>query len=157
MNLFSTDEIARMRSVGSVGFMQMWRYRGRPTMQVIQPVSAWTLASGVTYDPHQDQFIDGEGGVVSVTYTTQPSITVKYLPSRQNNALTIGIPGLVTVTATEQPVILQWTSATQTAISTCWGVLMGGVLYRVKTWELFPVGASSPVEIRVSLIEANRP
>lgn len=124
-------------------------------MKIIKPVSTWTLAAGIEYDPHQDQFIQGDGEVAGVTYIAQPSITVNYLPSRQNNAMTIGIPGLTTVTATEQPIILQWTAIVQAAIATCWGVLIGDTLYRVKSWELFPL--VSPVEIRVSLIEAVRP
>lgn len=130
---------------------------GEPTMKIIQPVSAWTLPSGVTYDPHQDQFMDDDDNVVSVTYATQPSTTVKFLPTQQRNDMTIGIPGLVTVTATEQPVTLKWTSAVQAAIAQNWGVLIGSTLYRVKTWEVFPIGATSPIEIKVSLVEALRP
>lgn len=135
-------------------FDKVWRLHCKPKCSVIEPADNWTLDSGVEYDAHQDQFIDEDGEPITVDWTEQPAEEIAFIPAKQSNNVALSIPGVVTTTTSERNIVLQWSSDTQTRIAAAWGVAIGSQLYRVKEWVLVPEGVTTPLEIRVSLVEA---
>lgn len=131
-------------------FCKVWTMHGEPTLSIIEPVENWTLEDGVEYDPHQDQFSNGEP--VEVDWTEQPAKEVAFIPAKQHNAVALSIPGIVTTTTSDRNIVLRWSADTQTRISEAWGVAIGEQLYRVREWVLVP--EVNPHEIRVTLTEA---
>jgi hypothetical protein len=136
-------------------FDRLWRRHGSPTLEIIPPISSWTLASGVVYNSQYDQFVNGSGVVQSVSYTTAATATeVAFLPGRRHNDVAMTIGGMLTTADTGRSVVVKWTSAVQTKISVAWGVVIGSTLYRVKAWEVHPEGIDEPIEIRLELDKA---
>lgn len=135
-------------------FNRLWKLHGQPTLDIIAPVVDWTLSAGVTYDAHHDQFLNGAGAVVSVDWTSQPATTVNCLPTRRDNSVTLSPLGIMSQDSIGRNVTLQWDTDVQSDIVACWGVALGGTLYRVKSWEVYPEGVDAPVELRLSLVKA---
>lgn len=140
----------------SRAFARIHRLHGSPTLGIIPPITSWTLAAGVTYNSQFGQFLDVSNAVVSVNYATAATATtVDFIPTERNNDIALTIGGSLTQgDVSGQGVIIQWTSALQTAIAACWGVTIGSTLYRVKSWKVFPEGAAAPVRIQIQLNKA---
>lgn len=151
--LSATATSARYARLITQMFNYLWRFHGRPTLFVYDPVTAWSLPAGVSYDKHQDQFIDGDGDVQAINWYGQPHTEIHCLPVVQDNAVTLSIPGVVTTTQTGTVVVALWTQAVQALIAAAWGVVLDQALYRVERWDVFPEG-SEPVVIRIDLTEA---
>ena len=135
----------------SVAFKVSWRLQGKPKLKIIKPISAWTLASGVSYDKRRDRFMSS-GSPVDVDWRLQPYIEVPFLPGKKNTNVDLAIPGVVTSASTNVEVL--WTQITKDALDTAWGVSIGGVLHRVKNMDMFPEGVDEPVSILVELEES---
>ena len=135
-------------------FTRLWKLHGQPTIDIIDPVANWTLSAGVSYDAHHDQFLNGAGAVVTVDWTAQPKTTVNCLPTRRDNAVTLSPMGMLSQDEVGRNVTLQWDADVQVDIVVCWGVSSRGTLYRVKSWEVYPEGVETPIELRLSLVKA---
>lgn len=133
------------------GFDILWRLSGKPTLRVIEPVTAWTLPNGVSYDKHRDEFTDSQGNNVTVDWQSQPATTLAFLANNNPNSVDLQVPGMVTTEGYD--VTVKWSAATQTAIAQAWGVSINDKLYRVRRWESIPAGVDSPTQIDVSLTE----
>jgi len=135
-------------------FQRIWKLHGQPTLDIIDPVSGWTLDPGVTYDALQDQFVDGSNNSVSVDWSIQPATTVDYIPTRRNRDVTLTIGGVLPSDDIGRNIVLQWSSSVQSKVTACYGVGIGSSLYHVRSWEVYPEGTTAPVEIRLSLVGA---
>lgn len=143
-----------MRAIGrqaAVSFKVTWRLQGKPRLKIIKPISAWTLASGITYDHRRDRFMSG-GSPVDVDWRLQPYIEVPFLPSKKNTNVDFAIPGIVTGASTNVEVL--WTQIVKDALDTAWGVSINGVLHRVKNIDMFPEGVDVPISLYVELEES---
>jgi hypothetical protein len=147
-----------MKIVGSTvnkrAFQQLWRFSGSPKLRLIQPITAWTLPSGVRYDGNLDRFVGVNGQTVVVDWQAQPYLEVGFLPSPQNNDVTLALPGVTIVART--PVTLLWSEATEAAVRTAWGVSLSAKLYRIDKFALVPLGVAIPNSIDLELIEARK-
>ena len=132
-------------------FTRMWRMLEEPTVDIIQPVSAWTLPNGVSYDAHHDQFLNALKQVVSVSWVGQPADTMNFVPSEETFEMGLTVTGVTTTTHTN--LILLWTAAAETAVRNAWGVNMNGNLYRISQFLIRPSGVSTPIHINLSLKE----
>lgn len=145
-----------MSMVGSVaskaGFTLLWKIQGRPQLQVIKPVSAWKLPSGVSYDERHDQFLDAQEDAVDVNWRTQPRVPLSFLPAKQPVDVAFALPGVVQNGTIS--VLLLWTKTTETLIKDAWGIALGDVLYRLKQYDIDPKGVSTPLTIRLDLEES---
>lgn len=137
-------------------FKRIHALHGSPTLGIIPPITSWTLGAGITYNSQYDQFLNASNAVVSVNYATAATATtVNFIPTERNSDIALTIGGALTQgDVAGQGVIIQWTSALQTAIAACWGVTIGSTLYRVKSWKVFPEGAAAPVRIQIKLNKA---
>lgn len=145
-----------MNMVGSTaskaGFALLWRIQGRPRLQVIKPVSAWKLPSGVSYDERHDQFLDVLEETVDVNWRTQPQVTLAFLPAKQPVDVAFALPGMVQNGTIS--VLLLWAKTTEVLIKDAWGIALSDVLYRVKQYDIDPKGVSEPLTIRLDLEES---
>ena len=146
--------VTRYATRYSRAFKRIWDLHGQPSLSIVDPIANWTLGAGVTYDAYQDQFIDGVGATVSVSWSGQPATSANFIPTRQNNDVSLTIGGLMTAGAINRNVVIQWTSALQSKVDVCYGVAINSTLYNVKAWEVYPMGTTAPVEIRLTLTEA---
>lgn len=135
-------------------FTRLWKMHGQPTIDIIDPVANWSLSAGVSYDAHHDQFLNGAGAVVAVSWSTQPKTTANCLPTRRDNTVTLSPLGMLSQDAVGRNITLKWTADVQADIVACWGVALGDTLYRVKSWEVYPEGVDAPIELRLSLVKA---
>ena len=138
----------------SKAFARIWSAHGSPTLSIVDPVSGWTLDPGVTYDAYQDQFIDSEGAVTAVSWSGQPATSANFIPTRKANMVELSIGGMATEGDISRNVVIEWSSTLQTKIAACYGVVISSSLYHVKSWEVYPMGTSAPVEIRLELSDA---
>jgi hypothetical protein len=147
-----------MKVIGSLmskrAFMKLWRLSGKPELAIIKPIAAWTLPAGVSYDSNLDRFVDGSGRTANVGWASQPALTVGFLANPQRNDVSLEVPGVTTVARTN--VTLLWSVATQAALAEAWGIVISGKLYRIKNWELIPLGVSTPNSIDVELVDAGK-
>lgn len=136
-------------------FARIHRLHGSPTLGIIPPITSWTLPGGVTYNQQYDQFLNGAGAVQAVNYASWvTSTTVDFIPTRRKNDYALTIGGGLTTANVSRNAVIEWTSAIQAKVAAAWGVIIGSTLYRVKSWEVYPEGAASPIEIRLELDKA---
>jgi hypothetical protein len=136
-------------------FARIHALHGSPTLDIIPPVSAWTLPAGVTYNAQYDQFVNASNVVQAVNYASWATeTTVDFVPTRRKNDVALTIGGGLTTANVSRNAVIEWTSAIQTKVAAAWGVTIGSTLYRVKSWEVYPEGAAAPVEIRLELDKA---
>lgn len=145
--------------VASSSFVEIWKVYGRPYMRIYDPISAWTLPSGVTYNPTTDRFEDGDGDAVTVSYITAADYTqVRYVP-RTRKGRAPAIAAEMAEGFVEQPaltVYMEWSVANVAALTACWAVQIGGIFYRPMAqseWLYTPAGSSTPVFVEIGLIQ----
>jgi hypothetical protein len=141
------------RYLFKAAFNKLWRLSGKPTLTLIEPISAWTLPVGVAWDSHYNQFVDEDGIGVEVVWRGQPATTLPFLPRRGNKDVRLEAIGVVTIETTN--VTLLWSGTAQTKVELAWGVDIGDRLYRIRHWDLKPLGVTSPNEIELSLVEGD--
>ena len=135
-------------------FNQVHRGFGSPTLRIIGPISTWTLPAGATYNAALDQFEDGEGDVVAVSYAAQPSITVGYVPVAQTYEPAAYLDSPRAVDEPGFRIFVKYSSATDTALDDFWAILLNGELYRIDDRtqrEYLPMGIAAPALIRMAL------
>jgi len=145
-----------MKVVGATmnrrAFKKLWRLSGAPTLDLIPPISTWTLADGLIYDARRGQFMQA-GKSVPAPWTEQSFLTLPFLAQPQQNEVTLNMPGVTTTPKTT--IMLDWSPETAAALQSAWGVGLNGRLYRVTRWALDPLGVSTPNSITVDLLAAN--
>lgn len=137
-----------------IAFKKLWVLRGKPTLRAIKPITAWTLATGVTYDKMQDSFVDGNDDVVLVDWRVQPYLPLAFLPSDQPDSVAFALPGMITSATTS--VLLLWTQEAHAALKAAWGISVNDVLYRITKIDPHPFGVTTPITIRVELEESKQ-
>lgn len=130
-------------------FRAAHRVAGKPSLYLIPPVASWVLPTGVTYDAYRDIFITSGGAPQATPWRDQTLARVDYLPDRANTGIIFGVTGIVPEDST--PVVLLWSSETESALRVAWGVSLDGDLYRVATIDLAPVGVTPAYLLNVSL------
>lgn len=136
-------------------FQRFWRRHGSPTLDIIPPVSAWTLPAGITYNAQYDQFLNASNVVQAANYASwATSTSVGFLPRRRETEASLTIGGVLSAEVVSTSVVIEWTSAMQSKITLAWGVVIGSTLYRVRSWTVVPEGVDDPIEIRVELDKA---
>lgn len=134
-------------------FTKTWRLSGEPTLQIIHPISEWSLPAGATYDRHLDQFVDAAGAPVPLDWRTQPATAVGFLPKSGSHNAALRMLGIVTTDTMN--VVVPWTAQTQARVQNAWGVVLDNRLYRVQSWQPAPAGVAEPVTIDLYLTEGN--
>lgn len=140
-------------------FLEIWVAYGRPYLRIYNPITEWTLPSGVTYNPTTDRFEDGDGDSVVVSYTTAAGYrNVRYVPRTRKGR--DPLPAVEMADGfVEQPslvVYMEWSAANVAALSACWAVQVGGIFYRpmaASEWRYTPAGSETPVYVEVGLIQ----
>lgn len=135
-----------------LGFTKLWRLQGAPTLRIVAPIPAWITPMGVIYDANHDKFVF-DGQVIPVAWHTQPALVVGFLVNQSRNAVSLEVVGLTTTAGLTVTVL--WSADVQAAIQSCWGIGISNVLYRVQSWEVLPLGVTTPTEIRLELSEGN--
>lgn len=145
----STRVIGQQTS--KAAFKKIWRIKGSPTLGIIGPISGWTLPAGVTFNSRLNTFVDSNGDPTEVEWSTQTTTAVNFLPRGVSTTQNMEVAGVVSTQYTE--VVVQWDAATETAIANAWGIVLNSKLWRVERWQLEPLGAVTPTEISLTLVE----
>lgn len=145
--------------VAASSFAEIWKAYGRPYMRIYDPISAWTLPAGVTYNPTNDRFEDGDGDAVSLSYITSAAYRqVRYVPRTRKGRASV-VAAEMAEGFVEQPaltVYMEWSAANVAALSACWAIQIGGIFYRPMAesdWLYTPAGSSTPVFVEIGLIQ----
>lgn len=136
-----------------LAFHKIWRLCGEPTLQIIPPVSAWSLPAGVSFDRHIDRFVDGSGASVVVNWRDQITTEVRFLPKSDSHNAALRMLGVVVTDG--MTVTILWSADIAEKVKTAWGVLLSDRLYRVQAWQTVPPGVSAPTVIELSLTEGD--
>ena len=145
-----------MKVVGSIAsrkaFLALWRMSGKPVLEAIAPITQWTIPYGITYSAQRDQFVNSAGALIKVPWSIQLAVTIPFLPKPQHNDVAFNVPGINTTSSTS--LTLLWSVETARTIETAWGIHISGKLYRVKSFQVIPLGSPTPNSIDVELIES---
>ena len=134
-------------------FRKAWKLAGRPVANIISPVSAWTMPSGVFYDANHDYFIDDQRRRVPVGWVGQPYVEIEFIPADGHTDFALDIPGKTAINLID--ILALWTDSIEATVRACWGVSIGPRLYTVRQWDTVPFGAQNPISVKLSLEERN--
>ena len=136
-------------------FRTAWAQIGRPLAYVYDPLSGWTLSSGVSYDSHDDRFEDGVGAEVNVNHASQSYLEVKYVPATRELMITMDVMQIGVLREPGLSLLLLNTTGLSAALESNWAISINSVLYRMTDWndvQPIPEAFGTPTLYRVRVV-----
>lgn len=107
-------------------FQRSWQANGSPTLDVIDPVSDWTLPAGIVYDPAYQSLMNGATAVAPDNYWTKS--TLPYIPLGRSQTTNMMIMSGVLPDSTAEVEV--W-SEDVTELDGIFGIGLNGYVYRI--------------------------